>query len=128
MRAWLLGVLWLTTSVAAHAETYSFTSVVNGAWYMQTLVHCVGPAKGPGRVPVGCTLTEPAEGFPNVRRGRAWLAGVRCAAGHPINFHPNGTLADCMLDGEQALDTIRSGTAMCFGYAFFDENGLADCD
>jgi hypothetical protein len=39
---------------AAHAETYSFSSVIDGSWAEQTLINCTGPkTNGVERVPQG---------------------------------------------------------------------------
>ena len=101
-------------------------------WWYQTLVHCTHPAKPVGqRIPTGCILSEPAFGFPNLRslRTRSFYPGVACAAGHPIDFYPNGTLAHCKLDGEQIFEQKRQReVGHCFDYVWFDENGLVDCD
>ena len=126
MRQLLLALIGIAAARAAQAETYSFTTVVNNMWWYQTLIHCVGPA--PGRVPQGCILREPAIAYPN-HKNLPHQPGVACAAGHPIIFHPNGTLAYCVLNGEQIFQLVGPpGVGACFDYAYFDENGLADCD
>lgn len=129
MRQVLLGLLGVMAAGAAHAETYSFSSVIDGSWAEQTLINCTGPkTNGIERVPQGCTLRERAIAYPN-HEGR-YTSAVACAAGHPIVFHPNGTLAECMLDAEQPVPTnfirpVSLGT--CKGLVRFDRDGRADC-
>ena len=130
MRQVLLGLLGVMAAGAAHAETYSFSSVIDGSWAEQTLINCTGPkTNGVERVPQGCTLRERAIADPN--HEHRYSTAVACAAGHPIVFHPNGTLAECMLDGEQPVPTsfIRpvSLGAACKGVVRFDRDGRADC-
>ena len=131
MRRVLLGLVGVMAAGAGHAEeTYSFTTVVDKSWWLQTLIHCVNPAKpATGRVPQGCILSEPAVAWPNHRTSRPRTYSVNCRAGHPITFHPDGTLASCHLDGEQYFE-LRGppGMGSCREYAYFDENGRADCD
>ena len=131
MRRVLLGLIGAMAAGASHAEeTYSFTSVVNRIWNYQTLIHCTEPAKG-GRVPQGCILSEPATAYPNLMHPRPHLPGwgVACAAGNRIEFYPNGTLKYCKLDGEQSFQLKGPpGVGSCFDFAYFDENGLAECD
>ena len=80
-----------------------------------------------GRIPERCTLSEPATAFPNTKFPRTY--DVTCAAGHPVVFFPNGTLAYCKLDHNQHLATHDPpGYAVCFGYVTFDKDGIADCD
>ncbi len=105
MRQVLLGVLGVLAAGAAHAETYSFSSVMAEAWVEQTLINCTGSKTNSGeRVPQGCTLRERAIAYPN-HEGR-YSSPVACAAGHPIVFHPSGTLAECTLDAEQPALTM----------------------
>jgi hypothetical protein len=132
MRRVLVGLVAVMVAGASHAEeTHSFTTVVNRMWWYQTLIHCVEPAKGGGRVPQSCILSEPATAYPNRMHPRPHLPGwgVACDAGYPIEFYPNGTLKYCKLDGEQTFQLIRPpDVGSCFDTAWFDENGLADCD
>ena len=85
------------------AETYSFTTLVNGVWPQQTLIHCQEPARMNGRRPERCTLSEQATAYPNRKYPKPFDPGVTCAAGHPITFHADGTLAYCKLDGSSDL-------------------------
>ena len=128
MRRILLGLIGVMAVGASHAkETYSFTTLVNGVWLQQTLIHCTEPARMNGRVPERCILSEPATAYANTKIPRVY--DFVCAAGHPIVFHPNGLLAYCKLSYEQALATHEPpGFAHCFGYATFDKDGIADCD
>jgi hypothetical protein len=129
MRQVLLGLLGVMAAGASYAETYSFSSVIDGPWAEQTLINCTGPkTNGIERVPQGCTLRERAIAYPN-HEGRHSSA-VACAAGHPIVFHPNGTLAECTLDAEQPVPTssIRPvSLGACKGLVRFDKDGRADC-
>jgi len=127
----LIAVLWIASTVAAPAETYSF-SVVNGSWLRieQTLIHCDGP-KISGRVPSSCILSEPAQAYPNHQNDRS-SSGVTCAAGHRIAFYPNGTLAECVLADEQWFDhsgftLLVPGLERCSGRVRFDIIGNPDC-
>jgi hypothetical protein len=56
---------------------------------------------------------------------------VACAAGHPIEFHPNGTLAECVLDAEQPVDFSGLGFKIpfgdCKGLVHFDKDGRVGC-
>lgn len=82
-----------------------------------------------GRIPERCTLSERATAYPNRRIPRSFDPGVICAAGHPIVFHPDGTLAYCKLDGDQSFATHDPpGYAICSGYVTLDKEGIADCD
>ena len=128
MRRVLLGLVGvMAVGPAAHAETYSFTTLVNGLWRQQTLIHCQQPARMNGRIPERCTLSERATAFPNTKFPRTYE--VTCAAGHPIVFFPNGTLAYCKLDHDQHIATHDPpGYGVCFGYVTFDKDGIADCD
>ena len=131
MRRVLLGLVGMMAAGAGHAaETYSFTTVVNNMWWYQTLVHCVNASKPAGeRLPKGCVLSEQAVAYPNHRTSRPHTLPVVCAAGHHIDFYPNGTLAHCKLDGEQMFELKGPpGFGYCYQYVTFDENGLADCD
>ena len=131
MRRVLLGLIGMVVAGASHAEeTYSFTTSVNGGmWHQQTLIHCKEPARMNGRVPERCTLSERASAYPNTKIPKPFDLGVACAAGHPIAFFPNGTLAYCKLDGDQTFATRdQPGFAVCFGYVTFDKDGLAECD
>lgn len=129
MRQVLLGLLGVLAVGAAQAETYSFSSVMNGLWAEQTIINCTGPQTNGGeRVPQGCTLSERAIAYPSHDRH---TTGVACAAGHPIVFHPNGTLAACTLDAEQPVPTtgfnIPVSLGTCKGLVRFDKDGRADC-
>ena len=131
MRGVLLGVMGvLAAGAAARAETSSFTTVLNGGlWRQQTLLHCREPARMNGRVPERCTLSERATAYPTSKIPRTFDLGVACAAGYSIVFFPNGTLAYCKLDGDQAFATHdATGYAVCSGYVTFDKDGVADCD
>ena len=130
MRQVLLGLFGVVAAGAAHAETYSFSSVIDGSWSEQTVIHCMGPkTNGIERVPQGCTLRERAIAYPN-HEGR-YSSAVACAAGHPIVFHLNGTLAECTLDAEQPGHTsftlpVSLGGS-CKGLVRFDKDGRPDC-
>ena len=58
-------------------------------------------------------------------------SGVACAAGHPIGFHPNGTLAECVLDADQpeAVSgfTFKVPLGDCKGRVRFDKDGRVEC-
>jgi hypothetical protein len=126
MRRVLLALIGIAAAGIAQAETYGFTTVVNKSWWYQTLIHCAGLATG--RVPQGRILSEPAIAYPNLKTVRN-QPGVACAAGHPIEFYPDGTLKYCKLNGEQHFELIGPpGVGACFDFAYFDENGRADCD
>ena len=123
----LVGGISATGAVLAEGYSFTFTAVVHKMWSFQTTVFCVEPIKKEGRVPRGCILSERAIAYPNHLSAR--FGGVACAAGHPIAFHPNGTLAFCKLESEQGWETASpSGYGMCYGYVTFYEDGLADCD
>ena len=128
MRRVLLGLIGVMAAGPSHAdEMYSFTTLVNGLWWQQTLIHCQQPARMNGRIPERCTLSERATAFPNTKFPRTYE--VTCAAGHPIVFFPNGTLAYCKLDHDQHIATHDPpGYGVCFGYVTFDKDGIADCD
>ena len=66
-------------------------------------------------MPTGCMLSERAIAYPN-HQTNTHSSGVACAAGHPIEFHPNGTLAECVLDAEQPEAVT--------GFAFKSVRGL----
>jgi hypothetical protein len=130
VRQALLGIVGVLAAGSTQAaETYTFTAVVQKLWSFQTTIYCVEVVKFQGRVPQrGCILSERAIAYPNLRNVHS-NHGVACAPGHPIAFHPNGTLAYCKLESEQGLETARSPWfSMCFDYVTFDENGYADCD
>ena len=121
MRRAFLGVLGAMAAGPGHAETYSFTTLINGMWQQQTLIHCQEPARMNGRMPKRCTLNERATAYPNRNYPKTFDTGVACAAGHPIIFNPNGTLAYCKLDGVQTFATRDPpGYAVCSGYVTFD--------
>jgi hypothetical protein len=129
MRRAFLGVVGAMAAGPGHAETYSFTTLINGMWQQQTLIHCQEPARMSGRMPERCTLNERASAYPNRNYPKTFDPGVACAAGHPITFHPNGTLAYCKLDGVQTFATRDPpGYAVCSGYVTFDRDGIAECD
>ncbi len=129
MRQVLLGVLGVLAAGAAHAETYSFSSVMAEAWVEQTLINCTGSKTNGGeRVPQGCTLRERAIAYPN--HGGRYSSPVACAAGHPIVFHPSGTLAECTLDAEQPALTMFTHRVLlggCTGLVRFDKGGRPHC-
>jgi hypothetical protein len=125
MRQVLLGLFGVLAAGAAHAETYSFTSVINGTFNEQTLINCTGPkTNGAERVPKGCVLSEPALAYPN-HEGNQHLPAVTCASGQPIEFYPNGTLAECVLHSQQVPNV--PGIAACKGRVRFDKDGRAEC-
>ena len=125
MRQVLLGLFGVLAAGAAHAETYSFTSVINGTFNEQTLINCTGPkTNGAERVPKGCVLSEPALAYPN-HEGKQHLPAVTCAAGQPIEFYPNGTLAECVLHSQQVPNV--PGIAACKSRARFDKDGRVEC-
>jgi hypothetical protein len=132
MRQALLGIVAVLAAGSTQAaETYTFTALVQKLYSFQTTIYCVEPVKFQGRVPQrGCTLSERAIAYPNSRNIRGLhQGGVACAAGSPIAFHPNGTLAWCKLESAQELDKARSPwLTTCFDWVIFDENGFADCD
>ena len=124
MRQVLLGLLGVLAAGAAHAETYSFTSVMNGTFNEQTLINCTGPkTNGAERVPKGCVLSEPALAYPN-HEGKQHLPAVTCAAGQLIEFYPNGTLAECVLHSQQVAN--MPGIAACKGRVRFNHSGRAE--
>ena len=132
MRQVLLGMVGVMVAGAACAEGYSFVAVIQGAYQEQTSLECDGP-RVPGRVPTGCILSERAIAYPNYQmpqRSTVYL-GVACAAGHPIAFYPNGTLAECVLDAEQPVDVTGLGFKVplgdCKGRVRFDKDGRAEC-
>jgi hypothetical protein len=125
MRQVLLGLFGVLAAGAAHAETYSFTSVINGTFNEQTLINCTGAkTNGAERVPKGCVLSEPALAYPN-HAGNQHLPPVTCASGQPIEFYSNGTLAECVLHSQQVPNV--PGIAACKGRVRFDKDGLAEC-
>ena len=131
MRQVVFGLIGMLATGTACAETYSFTAATEANRY-QTLIICTGPKSNSGRVPEGCILSEPATAYPNhVWNGREH-SGFACAAGHPIVFHPNGALAECVLDAEQpgnSHDWTRhiDGPTACKGLVRFDRSGRAEC-
>ena len=125
MRQVLLGLFGVLAAGAAHAETYSFTSVINGTFNEQTLINCTRPkTNGAERVPKGCVLSEPALAYPN-HEGKQHLPAVTCAASQPIEFYPNGTLAECVLHSQQVPNV--PGIAACKGRVRFDKDGREEC-
>ena len=80
-----MGLIGALAAGPSHAdEMYSFTTLVNGLWRHQTLIHCQEPARMNGRIPERCTLSERATAFLNTKFPRIYE--VTCAAGHPIVF------------------------------------------
>jgi hypothetical protein len=141
MRQVLLGLLGVLAAGAACAETYSFPAMIQKAYQEQTSIECDGP-RVPGRVPTGCILSERAIAYPNSNSRVAYpnshdqkdqhSSGVACAAGHPIVFHANGTLAECVLDAEQpeAVSdfTFKVPLGDCKGRVRFnDKDGRVEC-
>ena len=114
---------------AACAESYSFSAAIQGVYQERTSIQCDGP-KLNGRVPTGCILSERAIAYPNHQMDRH-SSGAACAAGHPISFHPNGTLAECVLDAEQpeAVSdfTFKVPLGSCKGRVRFDKDGRLEC-
>ncbi len=129
MRQVFLGLLGAMAASAACAESYSFSAVIQGAYQERTSIQCEGP-KLSGRVPTGCILSERAIAYPNHQMDQH-SSGVACAAGHPIAFHPNGTLAKCVLDAEQpeAVSdfTFKVPLGNCKGQVRFDKDGRVEC-
>ena len=129
MRQVLLGLVGVMAAGAACAEGYSFAAVIQGAYQEQTSIECDGP-RIPGRVPPGCILSERAIAFPN-NQTNTHSSGVACAAGYPIGFHPNGTLAECVLDAKQpeAVSgfTFQVPLGDCNGRVRFDKDGRVEC-
>jgi hypothetical protein len=131
MRQVLLGLLGVLAAGAACAEEYSFSAIIQGVYPDKTIIQCDGPRVS-GRVPTsGCTLLERAVAYPNHKMPHH-SNGVACAAGHPIEFYANGTLAACVLDVEQPVDvtglafTIPLGD--CRGLVRFDkDDGRVEC-
>jgi hypothetical protein len=129
MRRVLLGLIGVMAAGPGQAEIYSFTTLVNGVWPQQTLIYCQEPARMNGRRPERCTLSEQATAYPNRKYLKPFDPGVTCAAGHPITFHADGTLAYCKLEGVQTFATRDPpGFATCSGYVTFDPDGIAECD
>jgi hypothetical protein len=58
-------------------------------------------------------------------------SGVAFAARHPISFHPNGTLAECVLNAEQpeAVSdfTFKVPLGSCKGRVRSDKDGRVEC-
>ena len=129
MRQVFLGLLGVVAASVAYAESYSFSAVIQGAYQERTSIQCDGP-KLAGRVPTGCILSERAIAYPNHQMDRH-SSGVACAAGHPIAFHPNGTLAACVLDAEQpeAVSelTFKVPLGNCKGQVRVDKDGRVEC-
>ena len=130
MRQVLLGLLGVLAAGAACAEEYSFSAIKQGAWIEQTIIHCEGPRIS-GRMPQRCTLLERGIAFPN-HNVPLHSPGVACAAGQPIEFYPNGTLAACVLDAEQPVDVTGLGFAFplgnCKGLVRFNkDDGRVQC-
>lgn len=116
---------WNDGSRRCPCQTYSFSSVINGMWIEQTLIKCTTPQTNTNeRVPKGCVLSEPAMAYPNHDEKKR-LPCVTCATGHPIVFHPNGTLAQCVLHSEQVPNV--AGIAACKGLVRFDKDGRVEC-
>jgi hypothetical protein len=125
MRQVLLVLFGVIAAAAAHAETYSFSSVINGTWSEQTVIKCTGPKTNVAeRVPKGCVLSEPALAHPN-HEGKQHLPGVTCAAGQPIESYPDSTLAECVLHSQQVPNV--PGIAACRGLMRFDKDGRVEC-
>lgn len=122
-------LLGLMAAGAACAESYSFSAAIQGVYQERTSIQCDGP-KLSGRVPTGCILSERAIAYPNHQMVRH-SSGVACAAGHPISFHPNGTLAQCVLDAEQpeAVSgfTFKVPLGSCKGRVRSDKDGRVEC-
>lgn len=140
MRQVLLGLLGVLAAGAACAQSYSFTTMKGDSWAEQTIINCTGPSKTNGgeRVPQGCTLRERAIAYPNPDHqlgsqpsGARHTTGVACAAGHPVEFYPNGTLAACTLDAEQPVPmpsfTVPVSLGTCKGPVRFDKDGRVEC-
>jgi hypothetical protein len=129
MRQVLLSFTGLMAACSVHAETYSFPAIIQGQYQEQTVINCVEP-KLSGRVPQGCTLSERAIAYPNHQMDRH-SSGVACAPGHPIVFHPNGTLAECVLDAEQPVPptefTFKVPLGACKGLVHFNKDGQVGC-
>jgi hypothetical protein len=130
MQQVLLGLLGVLAAGAACAEDYHFSAIVQGAHTEQTTIICEGPRIS-GRVPQRCTLLERSIAFPNHNKPLD-SPGVACAAGHPIEFYPNGTLAECVLDAEQPVDFSGLGFTIplgnCKGLVHFDkDDGRVAC-
>jgi hypothetical protein len=123
------GFIGVIVASAACAESYSFSAVIQGAYQERTSIRCDGP-KLRGRVPTGCMLSERAIAYPNHGMDRH-SSGVACAAGHPIAFHPNGALAECVLDAEQPEAvggfTFKVPLGNCKGPVHFDKDGRVEC-
>ena len=142
MRRVLLGLLGMMAAGGTCAEEYSFSALIQDTYPDQTIIQCDGP-RSTGRVPKRCTLLERAIAYPNhqMPRGSAFAYpnpqmrrhsyGVACAAGHPIEFYPNGTLAECVLDAEQPVDVAGLGFQIplgdCKGLVHFDKEGRVGC-
>ena len=130
MRQVLFGLAGVLVAGAACAEEYSFSALIQDAYPDQTIIQCDGPRIS-GRVPIkGCTLRERAVAYPNHHRPLR-SPGVACAAGHPIEFYPNGTLAECVLDAQQPVDVTGLGFNVplrgCKGRVRFDKDGWLKC-
>ncbi|MBO1908168.1 hypothetical protein KHP60_20010 [Microvirga sp. 3-52] len=129
MRQVLLGFVGAVAASSACDESYSFSAVIQGASQERTSIECDGP-KLSRRVPTGCILSERAIAYPNHQRDRH-SSGVACAAGYSIVFHPNVTLAECVLDAvqpEAVSDfTFKVPLGDCKGRVRFDKTGRVDC-
>ncbi|GEO19286.1 hypothetical protein [Microvirga aerophila] len=128
MRQVLFGLVGALAAGAAGAETYSFTAVTADMYREQTVIHCTRPkTNGLERVPKGCILSDAATAYPN-HSDKQHSIGVTCASGHPIEFHANGTLAECVLDIQQHQTVEWPGVAACKGRLVrFNRDGRADC-
>jgi hypothetical protein len=128
MRQVLLGFCGMMAASVACAESYNFAAVMQGAYQEQTVIECNGP-RDAGRVPKRCMLKERAIAYPNHHMDRH-SNGVACAPGSPIEFHPNGTLAECVLDPEQPKANdfgFNVPLGDCKGRVRFDKDGRAEC-
>lgn len=129
MRQVLLGFLGVLAAGAASAEQYYFPAILQGAYTEQTMIECEGPRIS-GRIPQRCTLLERSIAFPN-NKVLKHTPGVACAAGHPIEFHPSGTLVSCVLDTEQPENVTGGYTVPlgdCKGLVRFNkDDGRVEC-
>ena len=127
MRQVLLGLFGVLAAGCGPCRDLQLqTSVINGTFNEQTLNWSEGPKSNGARA---CAKRLRAERTGHSRiqtiEGKQHLPAVTCAAGQPIEFYPNGTLAECVLHSQQVPNV--PGIAACKGRVRFDKDGRVAC-